>query len=224
MPFKKGMGALNPLDIINKRFGYLVAIELIPEEKRKNKKKNREWLCQCDCGNKVIVAQRNLTGVKYQQQSCGCLQHKALLARTSKIPITIDYMDIYKDFEKYAFLHRSFVRCNLKNIDVKFYKSFIEKFYYDNQFNILYTNWIDKNKNNVNNTFYNWYKPSIDHIIPKSRGGNDKISNYQFLTTFENLNKRDMTMEEWLEFLRETNTWSDLYINKIIQKEGRIAI
>jgi hypothetical protein len=212
---------MKPFDITGERFGNLIAIELIPENERKNKRNVREWLCKCDCGNTVIVEQRNLRGKKYQQQSCGCLQSKAHLVKTSKIPISLDYVLQFDDFKKFAFLHKCFVKCNLTNTDFNFYNQFINKFYYDKQFNLLYKIWnTDEYKANKNNTYYNWHKPSIDHIIPKSKGGKEDISNYQFLTVFENLCKRDMTMNEWEQFLKETDTQSDLFINTILKKEG----
>ena len=67
-------------------------------------------------------------------------------------------------------------------------------------------------KENKENTFYDLYKPSLDHIIPKSKGGDNSLDNLQFLTVFENLSKRDMTMKEWNEFKVRTNTQSDLYL------------
>ena len=57
----------------------------------------------------------------------------------------------------------------------------------------------------------------IDHIIPKSRGGNNEKENLQFLTTFENLTKRDMTMEEWNNFKIKTNTHSQYFIEEIMK-------
>lgn len=96
--------------------------------------------------------------------------------------------------------------------DFEIYEKFIKKFYIDNQFNLLYNKWVKENKENKENTFYDLYKPSLDHIIPKSKGGDNSLDNLQFLTVFENLSKRDMTMKEWNEFKVRTNTQSDLYL------------
>lgn len=96
--------------------------------------------------------------------------------------------------------------------DFEIYEKFINKFYIDNQFNLLYNKWVKENKENKENTFYDLYKPSLDHIIPKSKGGDNSLDNLQFLTVFENLSKRDMTMKEWNEFKVRTNTQSDLYL------------
>ena len=76
----------------------------------------------------------------------------------------------------------------------------------------MYNKWVKENKENKENTFYDLYKPSLDHIIPKSKGGDNSLDNLQFLTVFENLSKRDMTMKEWNEFKVRTNTQSDLYL------------
>ena len=38
---------------------------------------------------------------------------------------------------------------------------------------------------------------SIDHIIPKAKGGTNLLSNLQFLSWFENRCKNDMTQDEW---------------------------
>ena len=40
-------------------------------------------------------------------------------------------------------------------------------------------------------------KPSLDHIVPKSKGGTNDIENLQFLSWFENRCKNDMSKEDW---------------------------
>ena len=76
-----------------------------------------------------------------------------------------------------------------------------------------------KRQERLKNVFYDWAKPSIDHIIPKVKGGTNELNNLQFLTTFENLSKRDMTMEEWDSFKKITNTHSNYFIEEVMSNE-----
>lgn len=39
--------------------------------------------------------------------------------------------------------------------------------------------------------------PSLDHIVPKAKGGTNDIENLQFLSWFENRCKNDMSKEDW---------------------------
>lgn len=54
------------LDLKNKRFGRLVALE-----RTVNKKGISGWICKCDCGNEKWVETRSLT--KGITKSCGCI-------------------------------------------------------------------------------------------------------------------------------------------------------
>lgn len=96
-----------------------------------------------------------------------------------------------------------------------YYKEAVLYFWNNYQFNAIYDFW--KTQQIKKNSYYDWVKPSLDHIIPKSRGGSNHYRNLQFLTTFENLAKRDMTQEEWNIFKQETHSNSDYYIEHIME-------
>ena len=203
------------IDITGQRFGRLVAIELIPKEERTWSNKERAWRCKCDCGNEVIVRQRNLRGAR-MTQSCGCVRKmEAFLATNGVKGLDREYLETFSDFDKFLFLHkaiRSTIGIELMSLEE--YKDYINYFYNDFQFNAVYDFW---KKQERANTFYDWAKPSLDHIIPWSRGGRHNKENLHFLTVFENLAKRDMTMEEWTEFKQTTTTMSDYFIEQILE-------
>lgn len=46
----------------------------------------------------------------------------------------------------------------------------------------------------------------VDHIFPKSRGGQDTLSNYQLLCPACNSAKHTKSMEEWVEYLKMKGT------------------
>lgn len=56
-------------DITGQRFNRLVAIK---STEKKNNNGSILWLCDCDCGNQVIVAGSNLRADRVK--SCGCLR------------------------------------------------------------------------------------------------------------------------------------------------------
>ena len=105
--------------------------------------------------------------------------------------VTNEWLLRFENFDKLKFLNKSVSRKrDFGDIATNYYKSFIERFYYDDRFNDIYDKW-------VNNDMQKLFRPSLDHILPKSRGGSEELNNLQFLTWFENLSKRDMTQEEW---------------------------
>ena len=58
---------------INQRFGKLVVLKEDIEREEKEKKRQNFWICQCDCGNIISIAQKSFK----VQQSCGCLKSKS---------------------------------------------------------------------------------------------------------------------------------------------------
>ena len=95
------------IDITGQRFGRLVAMKLIPKEERTWSNKERAWLCKCDCGNEVIVRQRNLRGAR-MTQSCGCVRKiEAFIATNCIRGIEREYLESFDDFDKYLFIHKA---------------------------------------------------------------------------------------------------------------------
>lgn len=67
-------------DISGRRFGRLTVIERGENEPRDSRGKARpRWICQCECGNRKLVAARHLKSGK--TISCGCYRSKATVAR-----------------------------------------------------------------------------------------------------------------------------------------------
>lgn len=103
--------------------------------------------------------------------------------------VDVEWLEQFKDIERLKYLNKLLSRDRVsKNFNTEKYKEFIEKFY-DNerfvkQFEIYITS---KNR---------YDRPSLDHIIPLSRGGNWDLDNLQIISWFENRAKCDMTQQE----------------------------
>lgn len=67
-------------DIEGKRFGRLIAIELVPGNGRSR------WKCVCDCGNTIEANRTNL--VSGNTKSCGCLRKETSRKNVEKHPFT----------------------------------------------------------------------------------------------------------------------------------------
>lgn len=210
-------------NLTNQRVGKLLIERLCTVEERPSQTHGNYWLCKCDCGNECKVPTSYLTGSgNYLQTSCGCDRKKKAFQQTTQIKVSDAFLNNFIEngaFEKFLLLHHALIRTT--KLDVAYYNKHINEYYNiieyflnDKQFNAVYHFWKAHEKDN--NTYYDWAKPSLDHIIPLSKGGLDTINNYQFLTVFENLSKRDMTMEEWNQFKQNTNTTSEYYIENIL--------
>ncbi len=66
------------------------------------------------------------------------------------------------------------------------------RYYNDELFNNLYNQYLDNDKNT-------WYKPSLDHIIPISKGGDNHLDNLEMMTWFENKSKGNKSKNKWLK-------------------------
>lgn len=70
------------LDLSNKRFGSLVAVETTS----RNKRGQRIWTCKCDCGKTTHVISGSL--VSGNTKSCGCLNSKMTIRRNFRHGMT----------------------------------------------------------------------------------------------------------------------------------------
>lgn len=121
-----------------------------------------------------------------------------------RFDVELEFLEQFEDVEKLKFLNRSLTNRDDRwgDIDADWYIKFITKFYYDEQFNSLYTKW-ELSKHDK------YLKPSIDHKVPKSKGGNNDLDNLQFLSWFENRCKNDIDQEHWTTM---KNNISDYFV------------
>ena len=132
---------------------------------------------------------KNLRGVK--KFNCDIERNYNNMATHLRFDISTTWLMQFNDFEKLKLLNDVITnRSGRWDVSTKWYKSYIERFYDDDQFNRIYERWINSGKEK-------YKKPSLDHIIPKAKGGTNDIENLQFLSWFENRCKNDMSQLEW---------------------------
>jgi len=74
------------IDLTDKKFGRLIVLSYVGcNRPDRIKKKNHQWKCECDCGNKTVVLGDNLRSGK--TSSCGCLQ-KEQTSKARRIDLT----------------------------------------------------------------------------------------------------------------------------------------
>lgn len=105
--------------------------------------------------------------------------------------VDFEFLKRFDDIEKLSFLNRCISNRDKRWSDIsdEWYKQYLLKFYNDENFNKFYLKYKE--------TKDKYFKPSIDHIIPKSRGGDNNLDNLRFLSWFENRCKDNMSLEKW---------------------------
>jgi hypothetical protein len=117
--------------------------------------------------------------------------HYGNMASHLRWDISYKWLLQFEDFEKLKILNKCITKRGNRYCFTKSgYMIFIKHFYHDAQFNLVYSRWLKSDKEGI-------MRPSLDHIIPKSKGGKNKISNFQFLSWFENRVKNNMDLDEW---------------------------
>lgn len=104
------------------------------------------------------------------------------------------YIRSFNDIKKFALLRSMMIH----HLPQEFYteqwlKGFMNKFYYDNKFNKYYNDWL-----NIENRA-EYAKPSIDHIIPLSKGGTWNLDNLRIIPWCVNRAKYNFMPDEWEE-------------------------
>lgn len=92
------------IDMTNKKFGRLTVLKRV----QNNKKREAQWLCQCDCGNTKIVPGWYLrNGIT---KSCGCIKTQQLLINRISIHDKFDSLSVIK-LDHYDDKGRPYYQC-----------------------------------------------------------------------------------------------------------------
>lgn len=120
-----------------------------------------------------------------------------------RFDVDLEWFLKFRDFEKLKYLNRLIINRdkNRFNETSEWYKSYIEKFYYDSNFNLLYERF--------KKTGDKYVMPSLDHIIPRSKGGTNELENLKFITYIENFCKRNIEEQEWKEIKTNIQEYYD---------------
>lgn len=105
--------------------------------------------------------------------------------------VSIEWLQQFPDIKKLSYLNHAITRKrDCDGFTTEIYMAYIEKFYAEVKFNLLYSRWLE--------TRDKWIKPSLDHIVSKSGGGSlTSLDNLQFISWLENRAKVNIPPIEW---------------------------
>ena len=85
------------------------------------------------------------------------------MAKHLRFDIDHKWLKQFEDINKVKVLNKCIsMRDKRWRMNTEWYKEYLLKFYYDEQFNLIYVKWIE--------SLHNYYmQPSIDHINPKAK-------------------------------------------------------
>ena len=95
------------------------------------------------------------------------------MAAHLRFDVDFCWLSQFEDIEKLKTLNDCITdRSGRFNVDTDWYKSYILRFYSCSRFNLIYSEWVNSNKDKLK-------KPSLDHINPRSKGGTTIVTGKQ---------------------------------------------
>lgn len=138
---------------------------------------------------KISQANKGRQGIWYGKKMPKSSLYKNM-AYHLRWDVDAEWLSRFDDIEKLKFLNKILSRDRVAiNFDDQKYKAFIAKFYSDPRFNVQFNIYM--------RTKDKYDRPSLDHIIPLSRGGTWDLENLQIISWFENRAKCDLTNDEF---------------------------
>lgn len=186
--------------ISTKRISKLLELNNIPKKRRNN---NKDRVLSNNTKNKISSSLKGKSTSKKGTKMTLAQRYVNIRAQL-KLDKSVD-LSKYEDIDLLLEITKHLIKIPKSKKNPKYILEFISKFYNDLKFNQIYSFW--KNSN-----FNKWARPSLDHIIPKSKGGEWNLDNLQCMTWFENRCKCDMTMDEWINFKNNSQTVSEYFI------------
>jgi len=113
------------------------------------------------------------------------------MAAHLRFDVDAEWLSQFDDIDKLKTINRAITeRGGRFDFDTESYKQYVLRFYKCDRFNKIYAAWVESGK-------AHYRQPSLDHIVPRSKGGKNTLENMQFLTWFENRCKNDLSQIEW---------------------------